>query len=339
MDRLGLSLFLAGALLAANACTLSRSGTAPEPGAGGTTVTSSSTTTSSTTSSTTGTGGSGAEDCLNGIDDDENGTTDCADPACSPTEYDCIPDAGSVAYVSPAGGGCDADLTELTTYDCSSCGCTPIPGDCTLAVTLFDNQASCNGSSAGPYAAGTSCNDVADFNLGSSETVHFIASKTPGADPGCAPTAPTATAASVGLCQTTRKGLGCAQSSGGQSQICVPARPEWCVLVAGPTCPAGYDAAPPHVVYDQGAAPTCTCGCEVLGQAACGPATLRFSDGNSCGNTFQDVLVAPGCQDTTLRNVHSLQATAVVENTALCSASGDTAAGVERLLCCAAGAP
>ena len=43
-------------------------------------------------STTTGTGGMGPENCVNGVDDDDNGKIDCEDPACAP-DFLCVPSA------------------------------------------------------------------------------------------------------------------------------------------------------------------------------------------------------------------------------------------------------
>lgn len=128
-------------------------------GSGGTGTTSSTSSSSSTTtSSSTGTGGEAHvfENCLNGVDDNDDGKIDCEDPDCQ--AYECVDPVptgwGTPGYVAlyegasaPTPPDCPDDM-PMEVYQgnatlnvqpaiCSPCGCAaPIGQDCQLLTDL-----------------------------------------------------------------------------------------------------------------------------------------------------------------------------------------------------------
>lgn len=105
----------------------------------------------------------GPEDCSNGIDDDCNGATDCADPACA--AYGCAapaPDGwvGPVALYedTPAAPSCPTGFTAavdsnggLNAPDAQcTCSCTPSGQDCSEPAAQFYSDVGCGAGSKCP---------------------------------------------------------------------------------------------------------------------------------------------------------------------------------------------
>jgi hypothetical protein len=112
-------------------------------------------------SASNGGGGSApAEDCLDGLDNDDDGKVDCEDPKCAP-DYECVGAIpvgwGDFGYAglyrgTAAPPNCPADLpTTVYTGDtgldwsnanCSACGCSAAQGqDCELVADLDPSKA------------------------------------------------------------------------------------------------------------------------------------------------------------------------------------------------------
>jgi hypothetical protein len=99
----------------------------------------------------------GAEDCTNGVDDDCNGLTDCADPACTQMGFACVdPAPGGWAYVALATSdqpGCSSPFTQTRNVDVdpsdgpAQCSCTcevGAPPTCGTSVAAhYGNTATC----------------------------------------------------------------------------------------------------------------------------------------------------------------------------------------------------
>ncbi len=109
-----------------------------------------------------GSGGSGETNCHNGLDDDEDGLTDCADPDCQTAGYECVslPDGWSgpvAAHEGPFGDsppacGGQYPTVEINAFDapnqpanCAACTCsTPTGAACGLPVNC-EETGSCPG--------------------------------------------------------------------------------------------------------------------------------------------------------------------------------------------------
>jgi len=127
---------------------------------------SSSSASSSSSSGAGGTGGMmpGPEDCLNGVDDNDDGRIDCDDPQCQAAGYECVDPVpagweapGYVALYEGATGqtppACPTDMpTQVFTGNatlnvqpttCTACGCTaPTGQDCLLSGDLDTSPSS-----------------------------------------------------------------------------------------------------------------------------------------------------------------------------------------------------
>ncbi|HTU62753.1 MAG TPA: hypothetical protein VMF89_30030, partial [Polyangiales bacterium] len=96
----------------------------------------------------------GAEDCMNGLDDDCNGAVDCADSACEPVTQ-CVPE--SLAYVlvgideaCPAGyWELDVVHQDLKDNGCEGCSCTPVDKECEAYLRVYSALTPCAGDSTG----------------------------------------------------------------------------------------------------------------------------------------------------------------------------------------------
>ena len=323
----------------AAACTLSRAGTHEEPngaggagtgatGTGGSLFGGSGGSTTSSSGATGGTGGGPQEDCLNGLDDDANGSVDCADPACAP-DFECVPAALSAeAYVVDGGSGCGPGLAESTYWGCEACSCSETDGTCGLQVTLNDHGA-CNGANGTPQTvpAAGNCLTISQFSDQGSFKVGVVATSSLATTANCDPGTATEMGAAHGLCEAPVLGGGC-----GATAACVPAAATpWCVIVDGAqACPAGYT--PTQRLFAGATAPTCTCSCSA-GAQVCGSGQVHVGDNNSCtGGTTIDLPADGTCQNSNLGSVRSLQVTNPIAATTTCTASA-TAPQPKRLCC------
>jgi len=98
-------------------------------------------------------GGSGSENCTNGIDDDGDNLADCADPKCM--HHVCSSfESNMVCCSLSAASGC-VDLT--INGNCGGCGIACASGSCQMTVLndgLFGGACSCSGSKPCPSAGG-----------------------------------------------------------------------------------------------------------------------------------------------------------------------------------------
>ena len=152
-------------------------------------------------SGASGAGGTGswAEVCGNGIDDDNDGKSDCDDPNCEATA--CVDPApagfsGPVAlFMGPAGSlpECPAGLSELylgganPSFEPSGCtGCTcgaPSGESCSISVTYYQSSTCSTYASSGSVSS--SCSATYSGTVGS---VQVSASPTGNCAPGPTPT-------------------------------------------------------------------------------------------------------------------------------------------------------
>jgi hypothetical protein len=223
----------------------------------------------------------GQENCTNGVDDDCNGFTDCADPACTRTNYTCVPDptaAGtgwSFAPLEPnARPGCPPSLTvadvavnptNLSTPATCSCSCSltaqPVCGvNDTLVVAGGYGSFTCGtGFGATTYIGGACHYDPSGVGLDTYGSAVGI-----GSGGACAAASVTDVPAANGtLGETcsgeTQFGKGCAA---GQVCALVPAGFTACVQHDGATtCPAGAYTTANSVgtIVDSRSCASCTC--------------------------------------------------------------------------------
>lgn len=206
------------------------------------------------------------ESCFNGVDDDCNGLTDCADPACTPSTT-CVPSAPSAIGVQVAEtAACPAmygtptqlygGLTEVDT--CTGCDCNNVGSmNCSVAISRFNNGTDCmadvNYTFIGNMNMQTSC-----LSSGGAIRLHFdkiVRQPACGAPHGTGTAAQPTWTSKARFCSTTSQGGGC---NGGQ--VCVPASGgKACFISMGSVnCPAGYTA---RTTWYTGYGGTRTCSC------------------------------------------------------------------------------
>jgi hypothetical protein len=209
----------------------------------------------------------GAESCFNGIDDDCDGLTDCADPDCTPTAL-CVPSvAQPFGYLTqePKGGSCPAGTTNPAPLYGDS---DPTGGGCT--------------GSCGCNASGCSAN------------LSFISGACPGGSSGssvgtssCPPTGTPTPVKPPVLPETLACKVTPVAGGGGcpANQVCAPRGTKQCVSTTGVVaCPAGYTVTQPTLYPTFNDPRTCTCTCTNNG---CAAAQLLLSSSGNCGGSTQ----------------------------------------------------
>jgi hypothetical protein len=276
----------------------------------------------------TGGGGSGAgptggggsapvENCLNGIDDDGNGLTDCDDSACS--TYACVPSAsGNEGYAVLVGapGDCTAP-TSAASWNTCSCGCTPNAGTCN--VTAYTHgDAACNNYIT-TLSTGMCANILPDGVRWLSAVTGLSAAAVclPAADHVPAP---------VSACTLTEVGR-CAGNA-----ICVPpvfAGAKQCVVMPlGSPCPSPYTVG--QTAFLGGT--QCTCGCTDSGSTCDPPAVDVYFGDDYCGNAPQHVPLPDPCN--ALPSASSLSIPSVAASTTCFMSEAVTGGTPDKTLCC-----
>ena len=237
------------------------------------------------------------EDCTNGVDDDCNGLTDCADSACHP-DHECIaaaPDgwSGPGAFVETSGTAPPScpptfvnpafDGTADPSAAPASCGCTcgaPSKVACAIDATFYFDSSCANACSSSAITAGACA-----ATCSGAQTMKVTAS--PGLGGSCG-ASPSKTVPPLGwnhaarVC-SSRSGTGCNAGS-----VCASARPApfasgACVWRIGAIdCVAPYTTR--HVYYS-GATDTRDCGACTCGSphdTTCGTVTVSLYGDNQC---------------------------------------------------------
>ena len=178
----------------------------------------------------------GPEDCFNGMDDDCNGATDCADAACNPSAI-CAPSSSVTGVLVAANASCPTGYSAgetaiyqgLTDPGCSGCSCTTSPIQCTARVYYYASTSACDADPL-PYSGGTLLTPIPTYTCGStpigdsqgmSTPVAWRVSMTATPDAcspgGSAQPLPPTWAMSMKLCTASSVGGGCPQAF-----MCVP---------------------------------------------------------------------------------------------------------------------
>ena len=232
---------------------------------------------------------SGPEECFNGVDDDCDGLTDCADPACQPVA-ECVPEAAGFTYgaeVAP-GGACPADfgaatldlsqgLTAPTT--CNGCACT---ASLTCTNLLTEGAA----GTCPPFSpvVGIDVNSLACESI--HLTSHNASTQSTSTHTSCGWSGtPSPAALSWGagtrVCTTSSVGAGCAPGN-----VCVAKATKHCATTsASAACAAGYHTEGAGGPWYTGVTDTRSCG------STCGCTT----SGGSCGMSIVELFTASGC--------------------------------------------
>ncbi len=291
-------------------------GTGGSSSSGGTSSTS-----SSGMSSTSSSGMTGTENCFNGVDDNDNGLIDCADPECDPVAV-CVPvfdawQGPNATAFTVAGTGVPACPPEWQQqgpsfkggdinapgFECS-CSCGPVQGACTGKANLNQYLSpGCGGAASSTTVPQGQCNAIAavggllsvkatppQVGSGSCEATTLVTNM-PGYSASnkaflCGPTA--------ALIQG-----GCADG-----QVCA-ARPkdaafDLCIVTDGDHgCPPEYPNAPAEQYYgsfeDSRGCADCTCGNPA--NVSCGGQVDLYNDPAACGGVPAQSLPLNTCVD------------------------------------------
>lgn len=274
----------------------------------------------------------GPEICTDGIDNDCNGLTDCADPACTALGYACVPpvpsgwtydavDMTDAASSCPAGYG-SQPLVVSASGGPAVCGCSCNVGkqpDCVTGTILASvGVSSCTAGGMigfvqtdGQCQAQTPTSNV-PTNLGA---LPLDAGGTCSASP--TKTVPSRSETDWLACSGPL-GAGC---DGGQ--VCAIAGRAFTACVVGPGdagCPPGYStrSTPGTGVSDTRDCSACACAAVPSG-TTCDNATLSFWSNSSCsGPAFETVPVDGGCEGTGGAAYGSFQYSADAVGTATC---------------------
>jgi hypothetical protein len=331
VTALAMATLAAGAIAAFNACSLNSSGlnppgdagpdaTMPDAGADAATdAAEAGPTPDAPADVIRGDGCAAMEtDCLDGIDDDCNGLTDCADPACA-AGYACVPTPSPASGFSgfgiyaptrtspcPAAYPASADAYEGLVYlpaTCTACSCLAAGGSCGTATMTCNNGGSCDadGGVSTPIGEGCSAED-GGITLGPASACSVSVPATAGS---CSATGGVSAADPVTfdllsrVCAATKgPGGGCAM---GSSCVAKPATGFHgaCVLKATDSsalCPAGYLNA--HVTMPDGGSFTdtrsCTaCSCTGPAGAACEGAVSLYPSSGCDSDSGSAVVTVP----------------------------------------------
>jgi hypothetical protein len=257
----------------------------------------------------------GPESCTNGIDDDCNGLTDCADPACTTQGYTCVPPLPAmgwdyVAFDATSQTACPATLTQkLVDVDPMNlsapavCGCTCAPGtppSCEQGNISWthgpNNQCGTGGPTNTPASGGT-CNAMSLM-----VDAYVLAAQPPPAGGTCTASTTTTvppTGATKGeVCSgETVFGAGCTAP-----EVCALAPTGFtpCLHHGGANmgCPAGYPTSNSvGTLMDNRGCGNCTCGTPT---ATCTVGSWDFFGTSDCSGAVGLVLETNDqCNQTT----------------------------------------
>lgn len=263
-----------------------------------------------------GQGGALGEDCLDGIDNDDNQLVDCEDPACQ-SGHECVPavPAGwlgiyrvaTAAYpdASPAcPNGADGEIYYDGAGDpasCTACSCGAVQNaTCSLPQMLcYEDSSSCSGTPDVTSPADTSCHDfpygfLCTGGCSSPQKCELASLGAITGSPSCpasggVPTLPDRWQYQHDACRYTELGGGCGP---GQACVAMDAAPydqPACILQAGTTsCPSGW----PTTIDAFGDATDtrdCSpCSCQTSGLSCSGGKATIF-DNDSCGGGTMEV--------------------------------------------------
>lgn len=256
-----------------------------------------------TSSSSSSSGGNPPETaCVDGMDNDGNGKTDCADANCASLGFTCdgIPNGwtGPVALFEGSPGqspGCPAAFPKviytgnsgLTAADatCNACTCDPAPVTCTPADATFYTDMACS-MGAVTIAQSNNCKMINGGAVGAkipapTATAGACAAKGGGVN---GQPAPSWKVLGLACGNDVQDGKGC-----NGKEVCTPPVPagfsKICVLRAGDqACPGSY---PTKHLYYSGFKDTrsCTaCGCGMAGAASCTVQTTAYPTMDCTGN-------------------------------------------------------
>lgn len=220
----------------------------------------------------------GTEDCHNGVDDDGDELTDCADPECSASM--CAPPVPSgwlgpvLVRIGSDDAACDPSQAQIPIEggldepavppaQCEPCACTVAPGGCSIDVAFHSLLAGCQAPTRAVESLTAGCSNLTPAATARSAWTTSTKTLMPCSPSGGQeqlPRPPISFEQPVHLCQS-QPGGGC-----GANQICLP-RPTNgivgpCIYRAGDeACPtdAYAEGRAVHQVEDRRTCSPCTC--------------------------------------------------------------------------------
>jgi hypothetical protein len=302
----------------------------------------------------------GPENCTNGKDDDCNGLTDCADPACMSAGYVCVspvPSGWDYVAFDPTGrpscpGGLaaaafDVDPTDLTSPAQCGCACnvSSSPSCNSGMITATPgNDNTCTGAGAtGMFPA----NDGQCNVTGHTVAAFVNVSGPPPVGGTCTPQAsdvnPSTGATQGETCGgETMFGAGC---SGGQVCALAPSGFQGCIHHGGQlACIAGSGYTQPNAVGTLNDTRGCgSCTCSGTPMTTCAAGSWTFYDNANCSGGGGLTITANGqCDQNSGNPTHTFQSNAFTAspNPATCAQptppqpTGSVQLQMEDTVCC-----
>jgi hypothetical protein len=249
-------------------------------------------------------------DCLDGIDNDNDGQTDCADPDCA-AGYECVERApasaegyfrlrknaaGATVLPCPSGAAALVIAADLASGECTACSCGPLAGAACgyPQIHHWQNSQDCQ---AGTESDITSKVGKPGCYSGSGSGNHAVKIVGPASVTGagsCTPSAgalvsPKPWASQIEACAEPRTGGGCQGGS-----VCVPRAPpgfaaKVCHRLVSGDCGAATAVIGHSDAKDQRACGACAC---APGGTSCGGGSYTFygntqSCDSGCGSPLK----------------------------------------------------
>lgn len=243
----------------------------------------------------------GVEDCLNGLDDDCDGDSDCADSECNVAAM-CVADTSAPLVLRlPPNQACPPGYTgtrkelhrALVGGGCGGCSCGAAGATtCTAKLVAYTNSGDCiNGSWTQSYdLTRFSCLQTPIWGGSFSGLGVDSIVATPGTCPASGTAQPAAArwGEDATLCTLSKRGNGCAAN-----QVCVarPGTNKLCVESASAgSCSTGQTSELWYTSFeDTRACNACTC---AASGASCAGVTVHFGNDYSCSGT--KTVLGPG---------------------------------------------
>jgi hypothetical protein len=293
-------------------------------------------------------GNTGAEDCLNGVDDDGDNKVDCEDDDCEQGGYQCVANApagwgGPYAYYSgdapapacpsafptlTASGGLNLKYAEAS---CPVCSCAPPVGAKCQARVVFQNDPSCYQGGNIPVDGCTDLPPSSSDRIKKDEVV--VGSCDPVAA-GNETIAPFLWDVNRVICGAAEVGAGCSDESVCAGKPPLPFGSRHCIARAGAhACPTPFAQGFELYGGTQDTRSCSACTCDGPKGFLCSSTVTKYTE-KGCAGTGSAV---SNC--SSFSTVGSVFATAILNGKGSCAAVGGVAAGtVEKTdlttVCC-----
>lgn len=250
----------------------------------------------------------GAERCFNGVDDDCNGSADCADAACS-QGASCEPSGGNEGVLVAADQECPRGYTEksmevfqgLVGGECQGCTCTPTSSQCVSGdLYFYDTVEQCSddvslsgGSLVQPITYECPSEPVFSgstygYRVGE---IHLLSGTGTCTAGGAATPGPVTWEHSFKYCSADSVGVGCQFG-----HVCVPKQTDGraCYESSSGECPAELESEKLFESYED----TRTCGeCRCDGAGDCSGVGIQLGSDYVCDLEMKNPVTYAGQKD------------------------------------------